>query len=129
MIRNGLNRPEPFTPRDGSVCTRALGPGQGEPHERYPSLPKPGESAVINTYFFVNCATCGRPLRASIKLLGAHLQCQHCGGHFHATDPAADGEANTPPNLYRAGELLRGSRIAQQAAALAQRHTGFRRCP
>jgi hypothetical protein len=63
------------------------------------------------TYFFVNCAVCGRPHRVSVQLLGTRVQCQHCNSSFTACDSASGGYAHSevPANIRRAIGLLRAA--------------------
>jgi hypothetical protein len=62
-----------------------------------------------STYFVQECPTCGRRLQVRVEYLGKQLVCQHCQGHFIATDPSAtclDTGAASNALLRRADELL-----------------------
>lgn len=34
------------------------------------------------------CPVCGRHVNVDVRLLGARVYCQHCGGGFRACDPS-----------------------------------------
>lgn len=61
-----------------------------------------------STYYVQECPTCGRTLEIRVEYLGREVVCQHCRGHFIATDPATlrvpDGEQSAI--MRRADELL-----------------------
>lgn len=40
------------------------------------------------TYFVRECPICGRTLQIRLEYLGRSVACQHCNGHFTASDPA-----------------------------------------
>jgi hypothetical protein len=62
-----------------------------------------------STYFLQECPTCGRRLQVRVEYLGKHVVCQHCQGHFRASEPshAPSGAAQHENALLRrADELL-----------------------
>jgi hypothetical protein len=67
------------------------------------------------TYFVQECPTCGRRLQVRVWYLGKKVACQHCGGHFLATDP--DGEPVGALESDLAGELS-GLALLQKADQL-----------
>jgi DNA-directed RNA polymerase subunit RPC12/RpoP len=64
------------------------------------------------TYFVQECPTCGRHLQVRVWYLGKKVACQHCGGHFLASDPdgepvgAVDTELSGLALLQKADQLL-----------------------
>ena len=64
------------------------------------------------TYFVQECPRCGRHLQVRIWYLGKKVACQHCGGHFFATDPdgepaeVAENELSGLALLQKADQLL-----------------------
>lgn len=61
-----------------------------------------------STYYVQGCPTCGRSLEIRVEYLGRTVICQHCRGHFIATDPntvrASLGEESAI--MRRAKELI-----------------------
>ena len=68
--------------------------------------------------FTQECPVCGRPLEIRIEYLGRRVGCQHCGGRFVASEPAA--RPGRPPT---ARSLL--LRRAESLLELSARRLGF----
>ena len=59
------------------------------------------------TYFVQECPTCSRRLQVRLEYLGRTVACEHCNGHFEATDPALGKNiSDSAELLLRADELL-----------------------
>ena len=60
------------------------------------------------TYFVQECPICGRTLQIRLEYLGRSVACQHCNGHFVASDPATHAieSWDHDPLLARVDELL-----------------------
>jgi DNA-directed RNA polymerase subunit RPC12/RpoP len=67
------------------------------------------------TYFVQECPTCGRNLEIRVEYLGRRVACQHCRGHFVASD------AEIPPQCSESGLGL--LRRADELLELASRRT------
>jgi hypothetical protein len=75
--------------------------------ERKSSIEKkmPGAKTYLQ-----NCPVCGRPLEIPVEYRGRALNCRHCGGHFHAIDPASSifaAQNSSSAILRRAEQLLK----------------------
>ncbi len=55
---------------------------------------------MVSAYFYQECPVCGRPLQVRVEYLGRDVICEHCSGHFLASDPAQH------PHWPRSGRLL-----------------------
>ena len=67
-----------------------------------------------STYFVQECPTCGRSLQVRVEYLGRQVACQHCHGHFEASDPA-----NAAHPMQRSGvDLL--ARVDQLLGPIGQ---------
>ncbi len=63
-----------------------------------------------STYYVQECPTCGRTLEIRVDYLGRDVVCQHCRGHFIATDPETirlNGNGSDSAIMRRADELLK----------------------
>lgn len=70
---------------------------------------------MVSAYFYQECPVCGRPLQVRTEYQGHSVICEHCSGHFLASDPTVC------PQLQRSGRLLQR---AEELLAIANLRLG-----